>query len=814
MSTRKAPPRVTTVDTVTALRRQYGCGPVDLTGSADALYERHLLFDNVADPAAAGARERYEAFARSVRDVLSQRWVRTEQTYERANPKRVYYLSMEFLIGRSLTNNITNMLLGPFVVDFVKAASLDWLGLLEEEPDAGLGNGGLGRLAACFLDSMATMQLPAMGYGLRYEYGMFRQTIEDGWQHEQPDNWLRRPDPWEVVRPEEKVEIRLNHSIEVREGTLRAVPGRGFTLLGIPYDRPVVGYGGKTINTLRLWAASTSDDFDFQTFSHGQFVSALAESLAAKSLTRVLYPDDSTTQGQELRFVQEYFLVACSLSDLIRRFRRSNSDWTALPERVAIQLNDTHPALAVPELMRILLDDAHLGWDHAWDLAQRTLAYTNHTLLPEALEKWPLEWFETLLPRHLEIILEINRRLLDAVRNRFPGEEGRVVGTSLIEEGRSKHVRMANVAIVGSHSTNGVAAIHSALLRSTTVKDLAEMFPERFSNKTNGVTPRRWMLLANPALAGLITEAIGDGWTTDLGQLARLRSLADDRDFRSGVRAAKRAAKVAFAQWLRSTSGQTVDPDTIFDSQVKRIHEYKRQLLNALRIIVLYDRLRENPKLEMTPRTFLFAGKAAPAYHLAKLIIKFLNNLAETIDADPVVRGRLKVLFLPEYNVSLAQRLIPATDVSNQISTAGYEASGTSNMKFMMNGTLTIGTRDGATIEMAQEAGEENFFLFGLTAEQVAGMPRLVQPALALRQPAGGPRGAGPGLLRPLQPQRARDLRALARHSTHARRLLHAPRGSRVLSRGRRQALRAVRGPERVGAQSDPERGELGEVLE
>jgi len=371
--------------------------------------------------------------------------------------------------------------------------------------------------------------------------------------------------------------------------------------------------------------------------------------------------------------------------------------------------------------MRILLDDAHLGWDQAWDLAQRTLAYTNHTLLPEALERWPLEWFETLLPRHREIIFEINRRLLDAVWRRFPGEDGRAVRTSLIEEGPTKHVRMANLAIVGSHSTNGVAAIHSALLRSTTVKDLAEMFPERFSNKTNGVTPRRWLLLANPALARIVTEAIGDGWMTDLAQLGRLKPLADDRGFRDAVRAAKRSAKTAFAQWLRSASGQTVDPDTIFDSQVKRIHEYKRQLLNALRIVVLYNRLRENPTLETTPRTFLFAGKAAPAYHLAKLIIKFLNNLAATIDADPVVRGRLKVLFLPEYNVSLAERLIPATDVSNQISTAGYEASGTSNMKFMMNGALTIGTRDGATIEMAQEAGEENFFLFGLTAEQVAG---------------------------------------------------------------------------------------------
>jgi starch phosphorylase len=703
-----------------ALRRQYGCGPVEFTGSPDALYERHLLFDNVADPAAAGARERYEAFARSVRDVLSQRWVRTEQTYERENPKRVYYLSMEFLIGRSLSNNITNLLLSQVAGDVVTRSSLDWIGLLEEEPDAGLGNGGLGRLAACFLDSMATMQLPAMGYGLRYEYGMFRQTIEDGWQHERPDHWLRRPDPWEIARPDEKVEVRLNHSFEVREGTLRPIFGRPSTLLGIPYDRPVAGYGGRTINTLRLWAAEASDDFDFQTFSHGDFVSALAGTLAAKSLTRVLYPDDSTTQGQALRFVQEYFLVACSLADLIRRFRRSNSDWTLLPERVAIQLNDTHPAIAVPELLRILLDDAHLPWDRAWDLTQRTLAYTNHTLLPEALEKWPLPWFEALLPRHLEIIFEINRRLLDDVRSRFPGDEGRVVRASLIEEGSTKHVRMANLAIVGSHSTNGVAAIHSALLRSTTVKDLAEIYPERFSNKTNGVTPRRWLLSANPSLARTITAAIGDGWITDLAELARLKPLADDRALRDAFRAAKRTAKLAFTQWLHSASGQSVDPDAIFDSQVKRIHEYKRQLLNALRVVVLYNRLRANPEIEMAPRAFLFAGKAAPAYHLAKLIIKLLNNLAATIDHDPIVRGRLKVLFLPEYNVSLAERLIPAADVSNQISTAGYEASGTSNMKFMMNGALTIGTRDGATIEMAQEAGEENFFLFGLTAGQVA----------------------------------------------------------------------------------------------
>jgi starch phosphorylase len=722
-------------DGLAKLRRQYGCGPVAFSGTDDALYERHLLFDDVVSPAAAGPRERFEAVARSVRDVLSQRWVLTEETYERENPKRVYYLSMEFLLGRSLANNITNLLLDSVAQQAVKDKHLDWLALLEQEPDAGLGNGGLGRLAACFLDSMATMQLPAMGYGLRYEYGIFRQSIKDGWQHEQPDNWLRRPDPWEVARPNECVEVKLNASFEVHGGALRVVPGQSVemygggvrvipgkpsTLLGIPYDRPVVGYGGRTINTLRLWAAGTPDYFDFQEFSKGDFVGALAERLGAETVTRVLYPDDSTTQGQGLRFIQEYFLVACALADLIRRFRRGNPDWNALPEKVAIQLNDTHPSMAVPELMRILLDEAHLGWDQAWDLTRRTLAYTNHTLLPEALEKWPLQWFAVLLPRHHEIILEINRRLLDDVRARYPGDEGRVARVSLIEDGGERKVRMAHLAIVGSHSTNGVAAIHSELLRTRTVKDLAEMFPERFNNKTNGVTPRRWLLLANPALAHTITDAIGDGWITDLSQLSKLKPLAEDRDVRTAFRKAKRAAKARFADWLKATTGQAVDPDTIFDCQVKRIHEYKRQLLNALRVVVLYNRLRANPGLEMAPRTFFFAGKAAPAYQLAKLIIKFINNLAGTIDGDPAVRDRLRVLFLPEYCCSLAEQLIPASDVSNQISTAGYEASGTSNMKFMMNGALTIGTRDGATIEMAEEAGEENFFLFGLTAQQVA----------------------------------------------------------------------------------------------
>jgi starch phosphorylase len=699
---------------------RYGCDLVRFAGP-DGLYERHLAFDNIKDPGAIGPRERFEAAARSIRDVLSDRWVATAGTYDRKDPKRVYYLSLEFLIGRSLGNNITNLLLGPLAEQIEAGERLDWLELLEQEPDAGLGNGGLGRLAACFLDSMATMELPAMGYGLRYEYGMFKQTLKDGWQVEHPDNWLRRPDPWEIVRPHEKVGVRFNCSFELRGGVLRAVLGKASGLIGIPYDRPVVGYGGKTVNTLRLWAAAAPDYFDFQEFSSGDFVGAVAETLTAESLTRVLYPDDSTSAGQGLRFVQEYFLVACSLADLVRRFRRTNSDWNQLPEKAAIQLNDTHPSMSVPELMRILLDEAKLGWDVAWDLTRRTLGYTNHTLLPEALEKWPVAWFERLLPRHLQIIYEINRRLLDDVRARFPVDEGRIQRVSLVEEGPVRKIRMANLAIVGSHSTNGVAAIHSDLLRKVTVRDLAEIFPERFSNKTNGVTPRRWLLLANPELAGVITGAIGDAWITDLSQLQKLKPLAEDKGFRDAFRRAKRDAKVRFAGWLKSTSGQTVDPDSIFDCQIKRIHEYKRQLLNALRVVVLYNRLRTNPGLKMTRRTFFFAGKAAPAYHLAKVIIKFINNLAGTIDGDPAVNDKMQVLFLPEYCVTLAERLIPASDVSNQISTAGYEASGTSNMKFMMNGALTLGTRDGATIEMAAEAGEENFFLFGLTAQQVAG---------------------------------------------------------------------------------------------
>jgi glycogen phosphorylase len=690
-------------------------------GDETASFHRHLLYDHVVDPKSASDRDRFEALAGSLRDLLTERWIATQNVYERKNPKRVCYFSMEFLLGRSLESNITNLLAGPIVQDAMRREGLDVTRLADSEPDAGLGNGGLGRLAACYADSMATMQIPAVGYGLRYEYGMFHQDIKNGYQVESPDHWLLYPDPWEVARPGEVVEARLNATLQYDDGVPLVSPRpRTVTLQGIPYDRPMIGYGGKTINTLRLWGAAAPDYFDLNEFNHGDFFGAVHDKVLAENLTRVLYPDDSTSAGRRLRFLQEYFLVACSLADILREFRRAGNDWHALPDKIAIQLNDTHPSMSVAELMRILLDEAHLGWDESWDITVRTLAYTNHTLLPESLEKWPVELFQIALPRQLEIIYEINRRFMNDVGKKYPGDVERMRRVSLIDEGPVKQVRMANLAIVGSHSTNGVAAIHSELLRKRTVKDLAEIFPERFSNKTNGVTPRRWLLLTNPPLAKVITDAIGDAWITDLSKLRKLLPFADDKAFRAKFLAAKRQAKVRFIDWLKRTTGQTVEPDSIFDCQIKRIHEYKRQLLNVLQIIILYERLRADPKINMPARTFFFAGKAAPAYALAKLIIKLINNMAAVIDSDPAVAGRLKVLFIPDYNVTLAEQLIPASDVSEQISTAGFEASGTSNMKFMMNGALTVGTRDGATIEMAEEAGEENFFLFGLTAEQVA----------------------------------------------------------------------------------------------
>ena len=546
--------------------------------------------------------------------------------------------------------------------------------------------------------------------------------IRDGYQVEQPDNWLKSPDPWEVARPAIICPVPLHGSFELKGSAVTIIPGRPSMLLGMAYDRPIAGYGAHCVNTLRLWAAAAPETFNFAEFSHGDFAGAVISNVAAESVTRVLYPDDSTEAGRTLRFLQQYFMVSCSLQDIVHRFEQTNgSDWEALPDHVAIQLNDTHPAISVAELMRILLDRAGLGWDQAWDVTVRALAYTNHTLLPEALETWPVALFEILVPRHLEIIYEINRRFLEDVRRAHPYDEDRARRMSIIEEAPTRKVRMAHLAVVGTHSTNGVAEIHTRLLRTRLLPDFAELFPERFNNKTNGVTPRRWLLAANPALAQVISEAIGDAWIADLSHLSALKPLADDAAFRERFRRAKRSAKNRFAHWLKATTGQIADPDTIFDSQIKRIHEYKRQLLNVLHIVVLYNRLRRNPNSDFTPRTFFFAGKAAPAYHLAKLIIKLINSVADTVSRDPATRGRLQVVFLPDYNVTLAERLIPATDVSEQISTAGYEASGTSNMKLMMNGALTVGTRDGATIEMAAAAGEENFFLFGLSAEEVAG---------------------------------------------------------------------------------------------
>ena len=694
---------------------------IGLAHHEDQWIERYLVCQHLADPALASSRQQFEATSRFIRDLVAHRWVSTRQSREQAGAKRIHYLSLEFLLGRTLRNNMMNLAAEPLVQRVLQQQGWHLPSVMEEEPDAGLGNGGLGRLAACFIDSLATLQYPAIGYGLRYEYGIFRQEILDGSQIERPDNWLRTNDPWEIERPARRYIVPLNAKFALHGSEVQITPNRPVSLIGLAYDRPVVGYGAKCINTLRLWAAAAPESFDLSEFSHGDFAGAVIGNVAAESVTRVLYPDDSTEAGRTLRFLQEYFLVSCSLQDIVARFTRDRTpNWSTLPDHVAVQMNDTHPALSVAELMRILLDQAHLPWDQAWDITLRTLAYTNHTLLPEALEKWPVALFEALIPRQLEIVYEINRRFLDDVRRRFPGDESRVTRVSLIEDQPARRVRMAHLAVVGSHSTNGVAAIHSDLLRSRVLRDFAELFPDRFNNKTNGVTPRRWLQQANPALSSLITQTLGHEWILDMSELRGLLPLAEDASFRERFAAANRQSKVAFAAWLKSTHGVSVDPDSIFDSQIKRIHEYKRQLLNVLHILVLYNRLHEDPHYDMRPHTFFFAGKAAPAYRFAKLIIKLINRVAKALDEDPVVRGRLKVLFIPEYNVSLAERLIPASDVSEQISTAGFEASGTGNMKFMMNGALTIGTRDGATIEMAAEAGEENFFLFGLTAQQVA----------------------------------------------------------------------------------------------
>ncbi|MDR1535101.1 MAG: glycogen/starch/alpha-glucan phosphorylase [Planctomycetota bacterium] len=683
-------------------------------------YAEHLKYELARDRYTSTRNNRYIALSRAIRDRLIDRWIETQQAHHDSRVKRVYYLSLEFLMGRSLGNNVINFKLQDEVDQALDGLGVDWEELREVEVDAGLGNGGLGRLAACFLDSLATLQIPAMGYGLRYNYGIFRQTIENGYQVEHPDNWLQNGNPWEIARPELRIPVLFEGRCEqwsdngrIRHRWVDARP-----VIGMPFDMPVVGYGGNTVNTLRLWSAFATEDFDFADFNRGDYVAAIGSKTEAENLTKVLYPNDLHYTGKELRLKQQYLFVACSLWDILRRFKHDKEPWSEFPNRVAIQMNDTHPSLAVPELMRLLMDNEGLDFGAAWELTVKSLGYTNHTLMPEALEKWPVPMLEKVLPRHLQIIYDINYQFMQKVAIAFPGDLDKLSRMSLIEESEPKQVRMANLCIVGSHSTNGVAAIHTELLKSRVVPDFAQMFPERFNSKTNGITQRRWLLKANPPLAALISGQVGEGWITNLMELKKLEPLAGDPDFQRKFRETRRQAKLALVDLVKKEIGISLNPDSIFDTQVKRLHEYKRQLMNIIHVVMLYNRLRRSQSRSWTPQTFLFGAKAAPGYEMAKLIIKLINNVANVVNNDPAIGDRLKVHFLPNYRVSLAEKIIPASDVSEQISTAGTEASGTGNMKFMLNGAITIGTLDGANIEIMEEVGRENMYIFGLDAEE------------------------------------------------------------------------------------------------
>src|SRR5438552_3299826 len=688
-------------------------------------FTNHLLYSQAKDQYSATPRDKFMSLALTVRDRLIERWISTQQRYYKKDAKRVYYLSAEFLMGRALENNLINLGLYETARDGLKMLNLEMPHVLEEEIDAGLGNGGLGRLAACFLDSMATLDIPGYGYGIRYEFGMFDQEIKEGWQVEKPDEWLRLGNPWEMPRPEYGVPVRFGGQVEDRQenGHFKVHWTGGEQVVGMPYDTPIAGFGCNTVNTLRLWRARASTDFDLRYFNEGDYEKAVLDKNRSETISKVLYPSDLKMFGRELRLKQQYFFVACSLHDIIRRHLVAHKSLDDFAEKVAIQLNDTHPAVAIPELMRSFVDEHQMPWEKAWDLTVATFGYTNHTLLAEALETWPVDLFGQLLPRHLAIIFEVNRRFLRQVMNRFPYDEQRISRMSLIDEGdgqpSSKRVRMAYLAVVGSHSVNGVAALHTHLLQQDLLRDFHEMWPDRFNNKTNGVTPRRWLLESNPLLSEAISARIGDGWTVDLGELRKLEPLAEDETFRSAFREIKQRNKEQLASYIERELGIAVDRGSIFDVQVKRLHEYKRQLLNLLHVVALYLRLKKQPDLSMVSRTFIFGGKAAPAYAAAKLIIKLINSVAEAVDADPAVQDKLRVVFLANYRVSLAERIFPGSDLSEQISTAGKEASGTGNMKFALNGALTIGTLDGANIEIRDEVGHENFFLFGLTAQEV-----------------------------------------------------------------------------------------------
>ncbi|HYG70300.1 MAG TPA: glycogen/starch/alpha-glucan phosphorylase, partial [Anaeromyxobacteraceae bacterium] len=691
--------------------------------SLQRAYADHLQYSQAMEEHSATSLDRYFAVAYTVRDRLVRRWIETQQAYYRNDAKRVYYLSLEFLMGRALENNLINL----GIHDGLRAAlgelGLDLTDLLAQEPDAGLGNGGLGRLAACFLDSMATLALPAYGYGIRYEFGIFDQEIRNGYQVERPEEWLRFGNAWELPRPEYVVPVSFYGRTEhVRDANgrlqVRWVDAR--RVRGMPYDVPIAGYRNGTVNTLRLWRARASEELDLADFNAGDYLAAVEEKNLSENISKVLYPNDLTVMGKELRLQQQYFFVACSIHDIVERHLRTHDGFASFPDKVAIQLNDTHPAIAIAELMRVLVDEHGIEWSQAWEIGRATFGYTNHTLMPEALERWSTDLFGRVLPRHLEIVYEINRRFLEGVRSARAFDDAALRKMSIIEEGPAQQVRMANLAVIGSHSVNGVAALHTKLLQSQLFPEFQKLWPEKFNNKTNGVTPRRWLLQANPQLASALTEVIGPEWITNTEELQRLEPLADDAGFRRLFRRIKRDNKVRLAEIVQAENGVVIDPDAIFDVQVKRIHEYKRQLLAILRVASEYLRLKRDPEYRPHPRAYLFGGKAAPGYVLAKWIIKLVNSVAEVVNADPDVKGRIQVAFLRNYRVSLAERIFPAADVSEQISTAGKEASGTGNMKFALNGALTVGTLDGANIEIRESVGPENFFLFGLTVEQVA----------------------------------------------------------------------------------------------
>jgi starch phosphorylase len=691
-----------------------------------SLILRHLTSTMARYPAAATPSDWWTATALAVRDHIHERMIATQSTHNSRNVRRVYYFSLEYLIGRLFGNNLLATGLMDTATKALASLGVDMEKVREAEVDMGLGNGGLGRLAACFLDSLATLDYPALGYGIYYEFGLFRQEFVNGHQLEHPDRWNIFGTPWEVVHPEYSQTVQLYGRVENEfddRGNCRPRWVDTRTVLGVPHDIPTAGYGTTTVNILRLWASRATEDFDLRTFNEGGYVEAVREKAIGETISKVLYPNDKTETGKELRLVQQYFFVACSLRDIIRRhLRNRDNTWDNFADKVAVQLNDTHPAIAIAELMRVLLDERNMAWDAAWDIVQRTFAYTNHTLMPEALERWSVGLLNRVLPRHLQIIYDINSRLMQQVEIRWPGDDGKKRVCSLIEEHGSKMVRMAQLAVVGSHAVNGVAALHSALLQKDLFPEFAELFPGRFQNKTNGITPRRWLLKANPRLSALITEKIGPGWPRDLDQLRQLERLADDPRFQDEFMAVKTANKADLADTIRSECGVEVSPDALFDVQIKRLHEYKRQHLNLLHIVALYRRLLQNPALDIVPRVFVFAAKAAPGYELAKAIIKAINAVGAHVNLDKRVNGKLKVVFLPNYRVSLAEKIIPAADLSEQISTAGKEASGTGNMKLALNGALTIGTLDGANIEIKEEVGDENIFIFGMTVEEVAAL--------------------------------------------------------------------------------------------